>query len=124
MAQAVFFDNFDSYADQAALNAVWTPLAGGILLDTDGTPVPPSAPNTLYQDTASRAGARNLGANSVQLRDIDFSFDFYDGGAALGRIFARLESRGTNPTDPRSATLNQLIAIGKNNGTATTKDHS
>lgn len=120
-AQAAFIDTFDSYADQAALNAAWTPSGTAISLDTDGTPVPQSSPNTVAQGTVAQASARNLGADSVQLRDVDFQFSFYDGGTALGRTYALLESRGTNPTDPRSATLNQIIAIGKYNSVATTK---
>ena len=120
-AQAAFFDNFDSYANQAAFNAVWTPGTAAMTLDTDGSPAPQSSPNTIAQGLDAAAAFRNLGADSVQLRNVDFSFDFYDGGAALGRTYALLESRGSSPTASRSEGLNQIIAIGKYNGTATTK---
>lgn len=118
VAQAAFIDNFDSYPNQAALDASWTPNVTAMTLKSD---LSVSAPNSIYQDTVAQQSYKNLGADSVVLRNVDFSFDFYDGGAALGRTYGMVYSRGAAPDAPWTDGLNQILAIGKNNGLTTTK---
>jgi hypothetical protein len=119
-AYAAIMDNYDSYADQAAFNAAWTPTGTAMDLDTDGTPTPQSAPNTIHQGlVAQQSRLAVFGADKVALRDLNFSFDFYDGGAALGRTYGMVYSRATD--GDWASGLNQIIAIGKNNTIATTK---
>lgn len=118
-SQAAFLDNFDSYADQAAFNASWTGTSQMTLTSDRFV----SSPNSIYQGTAAQQSYKNIAADSVALRDMDFSFDFYDetGTGSLARTYGMVYSRGTNPTDPWTATLNQIVAVGKYNGIATTK---
>lgn len=118
VSQAAFLDNFDSYADQAALNASWTPSGTAMTLATDQFV---SSPKSIYQGTVAQQSWKNLAAaDQVALRDMDFSFDFYDpnGTGSLARTYGMVYSRaGNNWTDG----LNQILAIGKYNGIATTK---
>ncbi len=118
VSQAVFMDNFDSYADQAALNASWTPQGTAMTLATDQFE---SSPKSIYQGTVAQQSWKNVpAADQVALRDIDFSFDFYDpnGTGSLARTYGMIYSRaGNNWADG----LNQILAIGKYNGLATTK---
>lgn len=110
-----FFENFDSYADQAALNAVWTPGTAAMTLDTAQAW---SSPNSIYQGTIAQQSRRYLGVE-IPASELDFSFRFYDGGAGLGRTFGMIYAR-TGAGDWAGG-LEQILAIGKNNGVATTK---
>jgi hypothetical protein len=117
-ARADFFDNFDSYPDQAAFEAAWTPI---------GTVAPVSA--ALATDQASSPlqsirvdGTATTGQQSNRrsfpetglvdaLTSITFSFDFYDSNAAAApyRQFSNLQD-GTAPT-----ATGQIIGMGLNN---------
>lgn len=118
-ASANMFDNFDSYANQAAFDAVWTPTGTAMQLITT-QPVPPvSAPNMIYQTTAAMQSRRAVAP--VAAGDLYFRFDFYDerGTGSLARTYGMAYGRGGAGawTDP----LTQIIAVGKYNSTATTK---
>lgn len=116
-AQTLWTENFDSYADQAALNAVW---------ETSGTPVSltsdqaASAPNSVYQGTTAMQSRRAFGT-PVLASQLDFSVDFYDemGTGSLARAYAMVYARGGDGlwTDG----LDQLIAVGKYNSVITPK---
>lgn len=117
LAQApIFFDNFDSYADQAAFNAVWNVglVGGGGFLSTEQAFSPSQS---IKQDTAAaRQSGHDItpvwGLNSAPLT---WSFEFYDSTQANNlRQFATI--RDTTPA------LAQLIAIGAYNDTSLTKD--
>jgi hypothetical protein len=117
-AGVILSDNFDGYANQAAFEAVWTPI---------GTVAPLSATLTTDQSVSPANSIRVDGtATSNQQRNrrsftetgtpstltqITFSFDFYDsnGSASPYRQFSNLQDT-TAPT----ATC-QLIAMGLNN---------
>ena len=108
-------ENFDSYADQAALNAVWTPGTVGMTLTTTNQST--SGANSIYQGTGAQQSRLYLGLE-IPAAELDFSFSFYDGGAALGRTFGMMYAR-TGAGDWAGG-LEQIVAIGKNNGIATT----
>ncbi len=111
-----FTDNFDSYADQAALETVWQHSGSPVLLSNNQAF---SSPNSVYQGTAA-AQSRALVSNPVPAQQLNFSFVFYDetGTGSLARAYGMVYARaGSNWTD----TLNQIIAIGKYNSVATTK---
>ena len=116
-AASVFTDNFDSYANQAAFEAAWTPI---------GTVAPVSA--TLATDRAS-SGSQSIRvdgtlSNNQQRNEesftetgflgintnITFSFDFYDSNAAAPpyRQFSVLQ-------DGTGTATGQLIGMGLNN---------
>lgn len=121
-AQAAFFENFDSYADQAALSASWTANTGsGLVLDSSKSQ---SAPNSAYTGTGNfpdptqESSRKYLDSDSVALRDVDFSFDFEDPSLTNGRTYGILQSRAGTEW---SGGLSQLVAIGKYSSLATTK---
>lgn len=104
-------ENFDGYADQAAFNAAWQTSGTPVTLDTDGTPAPPSSPNSVLQGTTtmqSRAAIPNLPAYNL-----DFSFKFYDAGGAT--LTARAYAMVYSYSGAWGSTLQQIIAIGKYN---------
>ena len=111
-------DNFDSYANQAAFEAVWTPI--GTVAPTSAelsTAQASSGPNSIrVPGTATTGQSRNRltfgeSGSLTTLSLISFSFDFYDSAptGAPQRNFANLQ----DSTAP-SAT-GQLIAMGFNN---------
>ena len=89
-ARADMFDNFDSYANQAALLAAWNgtaPTGTGLQL-SQSTPDPVSAPNDVeVTTTASYRLVRNIGT-PIAANLLDWKFDLYDGGGS--RDFANL----------------------------------
>ena len=117
-AQVLVNDNFDSYANQAAFEAVWTPI--GTLAPLSGTLTTEqflSPGNSIKIDgTASNGQQRNrrtfaeTGALST-LNLFTFSFDFYDANAGVApfRQFANIQDT-TGPTS-----TGQLISMGLNN---------
>jgi hypothetical protein len=112
-ASAQLYDDFDSYADQAAFNAVWS----GNMSLTNNNWV--SAPNSIYQGTVAQQSYRFIGTG-IPLQQLYFGFDFYDerGTASLARTYGMVYARqGTS----WSGSLNQIIAVGKYNSIATTK---
>ncbi len=115
-AQAQWTDNFDSYADQAAFNAVWTPTGTAMNLVSDQSA---SAPKSIYQGTIAQQSRRAVG-DAIPLQKLGFSFDFYDpnGATSLARTYGMVYSRAG---DDWAGGLNQILAVGKYNGLATTK---
>lgn len=108
-------DNFDSYADQAAFNAVWTAPTSAMSLVTDKFD---SAPNSIYQGTVAQQSYRAIG-NNISTKELYFKCRFYDSASGtLARSYAMVYSRvgGT-----WGGTLNLLMAIGKYNSTYVNK---
>ena len=112
-ASAQLYDDFDSYADQAAFNAVWS----GNMSLTNNNWV--SAPNSIYQGTGAQQSYRFIGTG-IPLQLLYFGFDFYDerGTASLARSYGMVYSRAG---DQWTGALQQIIAVGKYNTIATTK---
>jgi len=117
-ASAQLYDDFDSYADQAAFNAVWS----GNMSLTNNNWV--SAPNSIYQGTGAQQSYRFIGTG-IPLQQLYFGFDFYDerGKASLARTYGMVYSRAG---DQWTGTLQQIIAVGKWNAqpTSATKYHA
>ena len=113
-ARADFFDNFDSYANQAAFNAIWTANGGGSTLALESTNSF-SAANAIAQSLTTAAQVNHLMAG-IQGNVLDFSFRFYDAGGT--RDFAQVYSRaGTVFT----AGLNGALSFGSFNTTTSGK---
>ena len=115
LAQPIFFDNFDGYADQAAFNAVWNVglTGGGGTLSTEQAFSPSQS---IKQGTIAQASGHDItpswGLNSAPLT---WSFEFYDSTQANNlRQFGAL--RDATPA------LAQLVAMGAYNDTTLTKD--
>ena len=117
-AQVLVNDNFDSYANQAAFEAVWAPI--GTLAPVSGTLTTEqfqSPGNSIKIDgTASNGQQRNRltfteSGTLSTLNLFTYSFDFYDAnaGAAPFRQFANLQD-STAPSG-----TGQLISMGLNN---------
>jgi hypothetical protein len=117
-AQVLVNDTFDTYADQTAFEAVWTPIGTVAPISAElSTLQSVSAPNSVrVPGTATNSQSRNqltfteTGAPSTTSR-IVWGFDFYDSAptASPQRNHSNLQD-GTAP----SAT-NQLVAMGFNN---------
>lgn len=112
-ARADFFDNFDSYANQAAFNSVWavdTGVAGTLALRTD---ISYSAPNAISQSTTAATRLWTSLGSSIQGSLLDFSYEFYYTGNGT-RDFAQVYSRaGTAWTSG----LNGALSFGTFNTT-------
>jgi hypothetical protein len=113
-AQVLLQDSFDGYANQAAFEAVWTPIGAtpsGTLTSTQSV----SAPNSINYATAAQRNERSFtesGLPDVGTGNIvRFSFDFFDSNAGLApyRQYSNLQD-GTAPS-----ASGQLISIGLNN---------
>ena len=111
-------DDFDSYADQAAFNAVWSwgsTVSPMSLTNNNWV----SAPNSIYQGTSAQQSYRKI-STGIPLQQLYFGFDFYDerGTASLARSYGMVYSRAG---DQWTGALQQIIAVGKYNTIATTK---
>ena len=108
-------DDFDSYADQAAFNAVWSGSSPMSLTNNNWV----SAPNSIYQGTSAQQSYRKI-STGIPLQQLYFGFDFYDeqGTASLARSYGMVYSRAG---DQWTGALQQIIAVGKYNTIATTK---
>jgi hypothetical protein len=109
-------DNFDSYANQTAFNAAWTPVTTAATLSLDQS-VSPS--QSVLAGTAAQRSLRTfgeIGSLSGSSDVVDFSFNFYDssGSAAAYREFAELD----DSTTPLGS--GQLFAMGLNNNLVST----
>jgi hypothetical protein len=115
LAQApILFDNFDSYANQAAMNAAWPVLGGGGAILSTEQAFSPS--QSAKQDLTGRVSYRDItpvwGLNSAPLT---FAFEFYDSTQANNlRQFASIRDN--------SPALAQLVAMGAYNDTTLTKN--
>ncbi len=95
-ARADFFDNFDSYANQAAFNSVWTAQSGGTVLSLETATVS-SAPNAISQSTTVAAQVTHL-MNAAPLTGLDWTFNYYLSGNST-RDFAQLYLSGRHSLD-------------------------
>lgn len=115
IGQTLFFDDFDSYADQAAMNAVWTLAPNALTLSGDQAYSPGQsafAPGntTAYMMTHDVAPVWGTDANPLV-----WSFQFYDSTQANNlRQFATIRDN--------APALAQIVAIGTYNDTSLTKD--
>lgn len=114
-AVVVFSDNFDSYANQAAFQAVWpADTTTGTLATSPNN----SAPNSVNYGLTAQRNKHSVGeiGNPSPTLGIRYSFDFYD-------------SNGTAPTyrqyseiiDGAGSSSGQLIAMGLNNNIGSNK---
>ncbi len=114
---ASLFDNFDSYADQTALNAVWSTPGTAMTLDTSRAW---SSPNSIYQAPMVAQQSRRAIGFDAPVSLLDFSFRFYDsiGTGSYARSYGMLYAyAGGNP----SGTLQQILAVGHYGSVTTTK---
>lgn len=119
VGSAQLSDNFDSYANKAAFDAVWTPSVGaGLGLNTAEFVSSPNSVKNTATATSIAAQSRRFLSTAAPGNNFSFEFNFYDYNAAnnvrdYGMLYARSGSDWTG-------SLFQLIAIGKyNTGTAT-----
>lgn len=117
MAQTVS-DNFDSYADQTAFDAAWTPGVAAMTLTTTNQSV--SGANSIYQGTVAQQSRIAIGYE-IPISMLDFSFSFYDpaGAGSLARTYGMAYAYSGD----WGVGLQQLVAIGKYNAVASTKYH-
>lgn len=103
-------DNFDSYANQAAFQAVWpaTVGTGGTLINTNSV----SSPNSIRYDLATARNDRTFAesGNPSPLNAISFSFNFYDSDASASP-YRQISSLIDGP----GSASGQLISLGMNN---------
>jgi hypothetical protein len=124
-AATIVSDNFDSYANQAAYEAVWIPIGSDVtapsgLLSTaqassapQSVQVPGTASNNQYRnqrvfaETSTLSSSGNLGIGDT----LTWSFDFYDSAPTANpqRNSANLQD-STAPSG-----TNQLVSMGFNN---------
>jgi hypothetical protein len=109
-------DNFDSYANQTAFQAAWTPVTVAATLSLDQS-VSPS--QSVLAGPSSQRSLRTIGeiGNLTGSSDvIDFSFNFYDsnGSGPAYREYAELD----DSTAPSGS--GQLFAMGLNNNLIST----
>lgn len=114
-AAVLLQDNFDSYADQAAFEAVWPAGGGTVTSGTLTSAQSVSAPNSIgYSATpATQRNDRSFAESGTPsaLNIIRFSIDFFDSNSAAGpqRQYASMLD-GAAPSG-----AGQLIALGMNN---------
>ncbi|HEV2437960.1 MAG TPA: PEP-CTERM sorting domain-containing protein [Verrucomicrobiae bacterium] len=116
-AASVFYDNFDSYANQAAFEAAWTPIGTvtpiGATLATDQAS---SSPQSVRVDGTATSGQQRNQHSFAEtglidtLTTISFSFDFYDSNPAAApyRQFSVLQ-------DGTGTATGQILGMGLNN---------
>lgn len=123
-ATVLLSDNFDAYADQAALDAAWPVLPGtvagvtyeGIKLSVDQSVSPTKSALAPAQPTGAtvlQRSSRNFPAQALLAAGdkIVFSFDFYDSNAPAASYREYAEIRSVDFANGS----NQLIAIGLSN---------
>jgi hypothetical protein len=109
-AQSVFSDDFESYADQAAFDASWTPRTTAMLLSTAQKH---SGTNSILQDATALKSVKPLSAH-VTSENLYLSCWFRDGsGGNSARSFITVEGRATD--GDYTSSLVQLVAIGRYN---------
>lgn len=122
-ATVVFEDNFDSYADQAAFDAVWAVLPGTGSVTYENVQL--STEQSVSPTKSMKAPAQPTGATLLQRSSYDFpaqsllaagdkivfSFSFYDSNAPSSAYREYAEIRSTS----FASSTNQLIAIGLSN---------
>lgn len=113
-AAVVVSDNFDSYADQTALETVWPSISanGAVLLTTDQASSPTKSVSSPINTGAATRRSRTTFAETTYdiWNDVVWSFDFYDADITLNpRQYSNLQ----DTTAPGGT--NQLISMGMNN---------
>jgi len=117
LAQTIFSDNFDSYADQAAFSAAWNVgvVNGGLTLSTEQAFSPLQSVKSPGTTTAYQSGHNITPVWGLNSAPLTWSFEFYDSTQAANlRQFATI--RDATPS------LAQIVAIGAYNDTTLTKD--
>jgi hypothetical protein len=115
LAQTVFFDNFDSYANQAAFNAVWNVgvTGGGLTLTNDQSFSPSQSVMQPGIATAYGSGHDITPVSGSTGQPLVWSFEFYDSTQAANlRQFATIRDN--------SPSLAQIIAMGAYSDTTLT----
>jgi len=120
-----FFDNFDSYTDQANFEASWPqgPGADNVTLvpsnflltaaDTGGTPTPVSGVNMVGLPTTTNRNQRFMptGTGMPSMTNVvSFSFDFYDADATVAPF-----RQYSNMQYSTAVVSNSLVSMGLNN---------
>lgn len=111
-------DNFDSYANQAAFDAVWPPSgASGTLTSAQFVSSPNSIQNSAgatQRNDRTFSGSTATDIVATDTNRLEWSYMFYDdpanfppAGNTLGRTYGQL--LGRRPSD---GALNQLLAMG------------
>ena len=103
----VIDDNFESYIDQAALEAVWTQDTTNKNVTLQEDPTSGTTPANKYAhvplgtSVADPAGriSRDINIQPTDDAPLEVSFDIRPGGSALGRSYMQLEAPGTNLVD-------------------------
>jgi hypothetical protein len=115
----IFSDNFDGYANQAAMLAVWNvgqaPAGVGLTLSTDQAFSPSQSAFAPGSATSYTMAHDFTPAAASTAQPITWSFEFYDTTQAANlRQFASIRDN--------SPALAQLVAIGAYNDTSLTKN--
>ena len=116
-AAIIIQDDFESYADTTALNAVWpkgvgTDLITYLEVGANG----PTWPGEKCVRNTVAAGRRDRAFTDVQVQpnwDLVWQYDYYDfvGSTANPRQYGQIQSRNAQG----SGTLQDLLSIGQNN---------
>lgn len=108
-------DSFDTYANQAAFEAVWAPVGTSGLLTTEQASSAPQSAKMPGSTTATYRNRRTFAETGPisTTQQIIWSFDFWDNGTTLNPSPARNYSNLQDTTAPGGT--NQLIAMGFNN---------
>jgi hypothetical protein len=113
----VFLDeHFDTYADQAAFQAVWAPRGGSTTLSTDQSVSPTKSAEGLTTATRNLRTFGEVGFLNASTDKVIFRLNFYDslGTAAAYRQNVELTD-GTAPS-----VSGQIFGLGLNNDVAST----
>jgi hypothetical protein len=114
---AIFLnETFDGYADQAAFQAAWTPVAATELLTTEQFTSAGQAVKGLTTAARNQRSVGEIGALTGSSDKIIFRFNYYDsaGAASAYRQFAELDDSSA------PGASGQLFAMGLNNSIAST----
>ena len=113
LAQVIFSDNFDAYADQASFNAAWNVglTGGGVTLSTDQAFSPTKS---VQQGLIAQASGHDITpVSGSDGQPLSWSFQFYDSTQAGNlRQFATIRDN--------APALAQLVAFGAYNDTTLT----
>jgi len=118
LAAPIINDNFDTYANQAALEVVWpaTVVANGAvsLTSAQASSAPNSVESPSNGTSATRRSRATFGDVGISVgQQLVWSFDYYDANTA---ILPRQYSNLQDTTAPGNT--NQLISMGMNNNQA------
>jgi len=108
-------DSFDTYANQAAFEAVWAPVGTSGQLSTEQASSAPQSAKMPGSTTVTYRNRRTFAETGPisTTQQIIWSFDFWDNGTSLNPSPARNYSNLQDTTAPGGT--NQLVAMGFNN---------